>query len=464
MRITRRDLLAMTMAGTATMFLPDPRRGRGGARAQAATTTPLFVSIEAANAWDPTFLVDPKVGAAFTPWTAGDIRTALGTQIRYAPNLLADGTRPVHAVGADGQDFFVKHGSKLLVMNGVDNATVSHDIGPRVAFSGSNREGNPTLPGLVAAARGATLPMSLMTTGGFVNTEGLVPITRAGSVNVLLGLARSNIPNSGNAASTRRFHDDSVMGLLRERTRLRDARRAAAAHVPREVAGILKVAPARSAEVFSQFDELAAALDAASAVSSTNPIIPKAAAIMAAMGAGGCAAAHLETEESFDTHDNHDADHPVAMQQLLEIVDFILDTAENDARIAERGLILLVGSDFGRTRYNDEAGKDHWPVTSMMVAAVGAAAALLEGGRVIGETSIEVNGNAANGLIARKVKEQGGDVVVTADDDPAGFFLTSGHVHLALREALGLSGDPVTNRFPLTAVVPQTPLPLLKRS
>jgi hypothetical protein len=460
-RMNRRSVLALSAAGAATMFLPDPRRGRGAARAQAADTSPLVITIEAANAWDPTFLTDPKVNAGFTPWSAGDIRTVPNTQIRYAPNLVA-GVKSPYVVGATPTDFFQKHGQSLVVINGVNNDTVSHDIGPRVAFSGSNREGNPTLSGLVAAARGATLPLSLMTTGGFVNTEGLVPVTRASNVNVLLGLARSNIPNSGTTGSTRRFHDDGVFTLLRERVRLRDQRRLSAASVPREAAGIAKIAPARSVEVFDQFDELAAALDAASSVTSANPIIPKAAACMAAMAAGACAAAHFETSESFDTHDNHDVDHPVAMQELLEIIDFVLDTANNDPALASRGVLVVVGSDFGRTKYNPDGGKDHWPVTSMMIAAAGAATSLIEGGRVVGATDTQVNGSPSNGIVAQKVKEVAGDMVTTADDDPDGFVLSAGHVHLALREALGLTNDDVTSRFPLTTVVPQTPLPILK--
>ncbi len=468
MRINRRDLLAVTAAGAATMFLPDPRRGRRFARAtgSGSSTGPLLVTIEAARAWDPTFLTDPKVDAAFTRWADADIRTVAGTQIRYAPSLVVDNADNVvskdpYVVGDDAQDFFAKHGQRLVVVNGVDNATVSHDIGPRVAFTGSNREGIPTLAGMFAASRGATLPMSLMTTGGFVNTEGLVPITRAGNVDVLLGLARSNIPNAQVASSARRFHDDGVMSLIRERVRLRDQRRAQAASVPREVAGILRVAPARSEEVFAQFDELATALDAASSVTSTNPVIPQAAAILAAMSAGACVAGHLETSESFDTHTAHDADHPVSMQNLLEIVDFVLDTAENDPILAARGVLVVVGLDFGRTRYNDDGGKDHWPVTSMMVAAAGAATPLIQGGRVVGATTTRnPGGGAANGILAKPVKLQGGDVVAADDGD---IVLTSGHVHLAVREALGFGiDDAIASRFPLTAVLPQAPLPILK--
>ena len=477
MGINRRHFLSLGAAGAATMFLPALQRGKGGrffsnsARAAAGATGPLLITLEAHAAWDATFLVDPHVDAAFTPWTNADLRTVAGTSLKYAPNLLADGTKTPYVVptsigSTSTVDFFTKHGSKLVVVNGVDNATVSHDVGPRVAFTGSNREGLPSLVGMFAAARGATLPLSLMTTGGFVNTEGLIPITRAGSVSVLQGLARSNVANfTAQPANQRKYEDDSVFSLVRDRVRQRDARRAAAASVPRAIQGVLNVEATRTQDVFTNFDALSSAFDAASSVQSQNPVIPQAAACMAAMSAGACVAAHLITSESFDTHQQHDLDHPVSMQNLLEILDFVLDRAASDPNIAARGLMVVVGSDFGRTKYNndDPAGKDHWPVTSMMVAAVGPAASLIQGGRVVGQTTTKVNGATAGGLISKTVKTtpDGGDLQVSGS--PSDVALTAGHVHLAVRDALGLSSDdPTAARFRLTAVVPQTSLPILK--
>ena len=45
------------------------------------------------------------------------------------------------------------------------------------------------------------------------------------------------------------------------------------------------------------------------------------------------------------------------------------------------GVVVVVASDFGRTRYNGDGGKDHWPITSMMMMGAG-----ISGGRVIGQT------------------------------------------------------------------------------
>src|SRR3954462_9700632 len=120
MNINRRSLLAMSAAREAPRFLPTTRRGKRGlfsntARAQSAGSGPLLISIEAHAAWDPTFLTDPKADPAYTRWTASDIRTAPGTQIKYAPNLVVDAANNVvsktpYVVGTDAQDFFVKHG------------------------------------------------------------------------------------------------------------------------------------------------------------------------------------------------------------------------------------------------------------------------------------------------------------------------------------------------------------------
>jgi hypothetical protein len=77
--------------------------------------------------------------------------------------------------------------------------------------------------------------------------------------------------------------------------------------------------------MFRQYDALADALDEAAAVTSTNRVIPKAASVLAAMKAGACAAAHLATEETFDTHSDHDDIHPGSMQHLLERLGIFID-------------------------------------------------------------------------------------------------------------------------------------------
>jgi hypothetical protein len=112
---------------------------------------------------------------------------------------------------------------------------------------------------------------------------------------------------------------------------------------------------------------------------------------------------------------------------------------------------------------NNEAGKDHWPITSMMLLGVGSAAANVQGGRVLGGTSVlDAEGNALAGAKASKVKVTDGRLEKVDDADPDGFLMKPAHVHQALRTAacFSVDNDALLGRFPLSDV-PATPLPIL---
>jgi hypothetical protein len=184
--------------------------------------------------------------------------------------------------------------------------------------------------------------------------------------------------------------------------------------------------------------------------------------MLALMRSGATAAGHLSIG-GFDTHDNHDDlanGHRAALQDLLAGLDYIIDVVAADPMLSARGVLIVVGSDFGRTTYNGGGGKDHWPITSMMAIGIGAPVeAIVGGARVIGGTTP----TGQNGTAALPVKVVDDRVTVTEEGDPEGFKLTPAHVNLSLRNALGLCetdtpGDPL-KRFRLN--VSQAPLPLL---
>jgi uncharacterized protein (DUF1501 family) len=445
MKLCRRRFLFVSGVATASFTLGIP-----GARSQESACNsdlPFVITVQANGAWDPTFLVDPVTdNADFTPYTAGHVMTA--GQIRYAPFNTDAGVVP-YRVGPNQEDFFAKHANRMLVFNGVDNATVSHDVGPRVAFTGATREGLPSLSGLVAGLNGAQMPLAMFVAGGFASTAGMVPITRGGSLTLLRNLANPNRDG---------LHADEVNTLLREATRQRDARAISSTTLPRTRLALDRVMRSRNKVVEDQFAEIADVLQRAAETGRRNALADTAAGMLPLMSSGACAAAHLSTG-GFDTHDNHDASHRTALARLLDGLDYIIDTAAADPVLSSRGVLILVGSDFGRTRYNEGAGKDHWPITSMMAIGIGPVEAIVGGARVIGAT--EPNG--PNGVLARAVKVSQGRVVVTESDDPEGFVLTPAHVHHALRSALGLcethTPDDPLKRFRLN-VMPLDPLPI----
>lgn len=338
-----------------------------------------------------------------------------------------------------------------MVFNGIDNATVSHDVGPRVAFTGSTRDGQPTLSGLVAGLQGQELPLAMFVAGGYASTGGLVPVTRGGSLQLLQGLANPNRDS---------VHTQAVSDLVRAANRERDARIIAKSTLPRTRLAFEQILSSRSGALEDRFREIADVLSQASG-RGTGGLVDTAAGVIALMRAGATAAAHLSTG-GFDTHDNHDDvnnGHRPALRRLLEGLDYIIEAAAADPTLSARGVVIVVGSDFGRTKYNDGGGKDHWPITSMMAFGVGASEALLGGGRVIGGTLP----TGRNGVAALPVKLAGGRVETAEEGDPQAFKMTPAHVHHALRGALGLCETGVPNdplrRFALN-VIPAQPLPL----
>ncbi|HEY6561759.1 MAG TPA: DUF1501 domain-containing protein [Polyangiaceae bacterium] len=447
MKLSRRRFLLVSGAATASFTVG------GSVHSQEETCgaeVPFVITVQASGAWDPTFLIDPVAGnAGFTPFSADQLLSV--GQLRYAPHDTTTGVVP-YLVGPARADFFAKHAQRLLVFNGIDNATVSHDVGPRVAFTGATREGLPSISGLVAGLKGQEKPLAMFVAGGFASTGGLVPITRGGSLTLLRNLASPNRDA---------IHHESVDVLLRDATRRRDLRARGGSSLPRTRLALEKVFAARSGVVEDQFRQISEVLSKAADTGRRNALADVAAGVLPLMSSGACAAAHLSTG-GFDTHDNHDSltnGHRPAMLRLLDGLDYIIDAAAADPVLSARGVLIIVASDFGRTRYNDSGGKDHWPITSMLTIGIGPAEKIAGGARVIGAT----DPSGTNGVTALPVKVSQGKVIVTAPDDPEGFKLTPAHVHVALRNALGLCengapGDPL-KRFRLN-VLPQEPLPI----
>lgn len=453
--IKRRTFLQSIAAAAAASATATVVFGGKGARAQSVTPPPLFISIEANQAWDTTTSVDPHANPEFSLYSEGQIQ-AVGN-LRVAP---FSGTTPFRVRRlrtADTVDFFATFGASLRIVNGVDHRTVSHDIGPRHAFSGSLREGFPAIGALVAAVQGPNRPLAYLSTGGFDDTQGIVTLTRSGKQNILRELARPN-KSQGTAASAAFFADD-VDALVAAELGARDARRASLLTTRRALKKAITnhaaLTNARTAE--DAFLDLADVLDATPATNDSNALISAAGLALAGMRTepASCTSAHLAFG-NFDTHADHDDDadgHRPRMQDLLEGIGHLIDEIDNNpanAALKARGVLIYVSSDFGRTAYNggedDGArGKDHWPVTSTILIGLGAMAAQVGGGTVIGKTTPFIDGVVQPGLRAMPVKLDANANLVSATsptESGAGFFnLTATEVNLCLRAALRLEEE-----------------------
>ena len=125
---------------------------------------PLLVTLQLEGGVDVTQLCDPKVNVRGEPkinhWADAADPGQAGN-ILFAPI-------------ADNAQLFQEFGSDMLVINGVDAQTNSHETGKLFNWTGSNAEGRPSLSALFAASQSPKQPLAYSVFGGFSRTGGLI--------------------------------------------------------------------------------------------------------------------------------------------------------------------------------------------------------------------------------------------------------------------------------------------------
>ena len=378
----------------------------------------LLIQLQVSGGWDVSSYCDPKVNQPgerkITNWS----ETA---DIQQAGNI-------PFASFANNNFFFEKYYRDMLVINGVDMQTNSHDTGVLHNWSGRNSVGYPTLTAMHAAKNAPDQPLSYINFGGYAQSAGLIRYSRLDDINALQQII---IPNG----------DGHTLRNAADLTRIRAA---AQARLERQLDNIY-LTPRKS-------NNLAAyqqALSSRSALSELPSYLPPQDDIIenqqvnsdtssslqrqiqmsiAAFNAGLASASDLFTY-GYDTHSDHDALHEPLFTHLNESIDLLWKLAE-DANIAER-LTVIIGSDFSRTpHYNTGNGKDHWPVGSVIVMEKSPS----WGNRVIGSTDEGQNAHNINPATLEQ-------------DDVGSTFIYPKHVHKALRRHLGLENTEVDQDF-----------------
>ena len=161
----------------------------------------LAVFVQADGGWDPTSFCDPKTNVSGEPvinhWAESDDPRQAGN-IRYAPF-------------GKNHAFFEKYHKRMLVINGVDAQTNSHEAGIVHNWSGRISEGYPTTTSLFAAQHGFGMAMPYLSFGGFSNTAGAVPFTRLEGSHEIRNIARPNLLDG--SADSRLIKDEEVGDL-----------------------------------------------------------------------------------------------------------------------------------------------------------------------------------------------------------------------------------------------------------
>jgi len=407
----RRDFLKLASMAGLGVVVAGPLAGN--AAAADPYTGKLFLFIHAGGGWDPTSFCDPKGALAvdepdpMNHYLASDIETA--GNIKYAP------------VGGNSV-FFQKYAPRLLVLNGVDVGTNSHDAGTRTTWCGTLKEGKPSLGALLAGVFGPTLPMAYISNGGYDYTAGVSAITRVPDTGTLSRIA---FPDQINPDSDQPelFHTEGTTKRILAAREARHQAKLATQKLPklREEMSTLYASRLGQNELKQLIQYLPADFE-------QGQIQRQAQVAIAAYRAGICIAANLSIG-GFDTHGQHDQNHIPRLTEIWEGVDFILTYAEQQG-VAQQ-IVIVMGSDFGRTpRYNMGDGKDHWNITSMMMIGDG-----IPGNRVIGATD-----DGHNPLTIDPAS-----LAVS----PSGVRIKPGHIHKALRRYAGIDTAEVVQRFPI---------------
>ena len=428
-------------AAGATLFLSGllPRRS---ARADGDTYSgPVLLTVQAAGGWDPTMLSDGK-----TPNANLQLNYTAPQQVgafTVAPISLAVGSTVLEQV----PQFFTDFGSRLLVINGVDTQTNSHSIGQKHVWSGKATEQNPTLAAQFAAAKIAQLKLSApyisLGGGGYDANGSVVQVARLNSTGQLAAIAR---PNKTGGST---YHDPATYDAIQAAISARLQRYGAQASLASEQESLSALNFARSG-----LDGLGSFSDSISAgavsIASVFPNLKafndggltsdlqSAFTALTAFASGVAISANISSG-GFDTHSMHDTNHPAAMGRLMATLRYVFQLADQ-LGLSSR-LYVVVGSDFGRTpTYNAGQGKDHWNVTSMLLAGPG-----IRGGRVIGGTDDSLRARPLTASDPTKLLAYG---------DASGVVITPEHIHRAFRKTSGIDTSSVASTFPLAVTTP----------
>ena len=368
-----------------------PPRPQAGGNANG----PMVVNVVASGGWDPTLVCDPKGNALNQAFGEGDILTA--GNINYAPI-------------AGAAEFWDAHYQKTLVLNGVDMKTNSHAAGQRFMASGRLGEGYPSIAAVASGFAAPELPMSYLSFGGYDRTAGLVAPTRNLDSNRLAELAHPDRTNGANVNSET-YHSDVVQTAIRHARQKRSEAELSKQRLPRYDASMDSMLTARmGADQLQLLEEVLPTPNA-------NGDFRRIELLVAAYKAGICVAGNL-SRGGFDTHDDHDARHIPRLTEVYGMLNFLWAEAERQG-VAD-SLIVVVGSDFGRTpNYNADNGKDHWSISSMMVMGAG-----VEGNRVLGSTDEGHNSIALDP----------DTLAVAADDAEVTTKISPDHVHVNVRQ------------------------------
>lgn len=369
----RRHFLKHLSAVSATSLL-SLHIPRWAAHAQVGMSRPHFLMfVFADGGWDPTMVFEPKVGlTTIDVDPEGDVLQAAG--IPYLHNT----DRPWV------KTFFDEFANRTCVINGVNAQSVSHSVGTEIMMTGSAGTPRPDWPTIVANTKGPDLLLPHMALSGpsFSGTLGGGTSSGSGFLGLLLFegsyfSANATAETTLDAYTERRFN--RIMGRYEEEgrtgrrmTEMRDSFRRW-----KELKDV-------KSDLGAEFENL-------------DGLASEGVALSAAFERGYAITGTLSARGSWDSHSNNNPAQNNAFDNTFEGLHGIVTRLASRPATSGPGTLLdqttiIVLSEFGRTpKLNDAQGKDHWPITSVMMIGGG-----VNGGHLVGATDEFQNSRLVN--------------------------------------------------------------------
>jgi hypothetical protein len=371
-----------------------------------------LVIVLAGGGWDTTYVFDPKPDS-------GAVDTGVGDYAAFG-----SGSIWVHEDRPSVTEFFDRYGSITAMINGLNVPSVAHGSCMQRVLSGFRDITRPDIGAIVGHELGLATPMPYLDVSGQARPGRLgADLGYMGTSNQLGGLVfRSHALKPVDRSTWKRHwasdvERDLVRAYVEQRSAGLGARVAHGENARRHASFVQGIDRSHQLLDFEDFFD---------AVPSGRDFADQAAVATRALSAGLCQTVILSGDGSFDTHQNN-VDQVGQYEATFAGVIALMESLEaTPGRVASTLLdesVVLICSEMGRTpRLNDDAGKDHWPFTSCLVAGAGIA-----GGQILGGTD--------ETLAALPMD------VATGQLDPSGTLIQSEHLHAALLELFGVDPE-----------------------
>jgi len=416
-------------------------------------TGPLWIMVNAEGGWDVTSLCDPKGyngpadvnnPARLNNYDKAKIGRIGNLSYAPPPDQFQPGGLLYNPNLFSAKTFFEKYYQDILVLNGIDSQTNSHDNGQLYNFAGRLLAGYPSFSALVSGSLASSRPLSFLTNGGYSASADLITPVRMTSsgLRALYEIAYPNRSSNPKSSSSQVYLPNDVEALIKATSLQRQEALLNKQYLFR-IRNAMEKFRLSGAETV-KLQGLAEDLEMRSPIpkasfngrSNADRLYQQGRIALATYQQGVTASVNIHIG-GFDTHAKHDEMHYPLLMDLLQGVDAILEEAT--LRGLRDRVVVVMASDFGRTNhFNKENGKDHWPIGSALF--IGNSIQRIQGNRVIGETD---DSHQAYPL---------DPVTLQADrtnTNPSAIKLTPAHFHLALRNLAGIENLGPATAYPI---------------